>query len=457
MTSRAVHRASLVALAVAFAPGCFFCGGDDGAPERPPPVDTASMCVAPSLEHTREAPVARTPGSPAAAAGLEAHGAIVRILAGGSDITAGETCALFADGALACWGGVGGGETPAVAFEGAADAAVGGWHLCASRTDGSVACWGLNYEGEAGAPLPAGADDTYIDRPRTVEGVANAVAIAAGDFHSCVLRADGVVLCFGGDQPGGVLGRASVDERCGTYGCSHRPAPVEGLPPSITAIAAGGYHTCALGADRSVWCWGADDAGQLGDGGSALETAHSMPARVEGVSASAIAAGMSATCALDAEGSVTCWGYLGTGRSDSGATSTRPCCASTALENVCMPAPQAIAGLPRVTAIGVGKEHACALGDDGLVYCWGGNRAGQLGDGTFEPRAEPRAVPGVERATALAVGRLHTCALLSSGDLLCWGDDENGQLGAGDVDAWSCMSTGGTEFSCSNEPQRAAL
>lgn len=91
------------------------------------------------------------------------------------------------------------------------------------------------------------------------------------------------------------------------------------------------------------------------------------------------------------------------------------------------PAPQGI-GFSQVVA---GAGHTCGLADNGMVYCWGRNDSGQLGDGTTEDRLTPVAVSGLSGAVAIAAGRTHTCAILTNGSARCWGNNDNGQLGNG--------------------------
>ncbi len=182
-------------------------------------------------------------------------------------------------------------------------------------------------------------------------------------------------------------------------------------------MAAGGAHTCALRNDGTVYCWGDNWEGQLGDGTTALS--RPTPVAVAGLTgATALAAGGSHTCALQSDGTVACWGDNYYGQLGDGTTTSRP-------------TPVAVAGLSGATALAVGGSHTCALRNDGTVACWGANYYGQLGDGTFTDRLTPTAVAGLSGATAIAARGSHTCALLADGTARCWGNNEYGQLGDG--------------------------
>ena len=195
----------------------------------------------------------------------------------------------------------------------------------------------------------------------------NATALAAGHLHTCALRMDGAVVCWGRDARG-QLGDGTVG------GFAVPPVPVVSLN-MVTAIAAGRDFTCALreeGTDRTVLCWGANDRGQLGAAG-ALESA--TPVIVTGITdAIAITAAPGGThaCALRTGGVVSCWGSNASGQLGDGTTD-----ASTAPRDA-MDLSAAIA----VAAGGLddaGHGHTCAITDTGAVHCWGDGGLGQNG------------------------------------------------------------------------------
>src|SRR5439155_640288 len=169
-------------------------------------------------------------------------------------------------------------------------------HTCALLGDGTVQCWGVGDSGQRGD----GTFNNISTVPGAVVGITGAVAVAARGYHSCALLGDGTVWCWGRNSDG-QLGN-------GTTIGSPVPGRVAGLP-SATAVSGGFQHTCALLADGTVQCWGRNLEGQLGDG---TTTSSSTPVRVGGITgAVAVSAGILHTCALLANGTVKCWGAVG--------------------------------------------------------------------------------------------------------------------------------------------------
>jgi alpha-tubulin suppressor-like RCC1 family protein len=194
-------------------------------------------------------------------------------------------------------------------------------------------------------------------------------------------------------------------------------------------VIAGLNFNCALLTGGSVMCWGDDSLGQLGNGTSTT-TPIQGPVDVTGLTGGvkAVSAGSDSACALTASGGVKCWGWnvygqLGTGSLPQSAT------------------PVDVTGLTSgITAISAGDQHACAVTTQGGVKCWGSNKNGQLGDGTTTDSAVPVDVTGMSGVTAIASGAdddpvnhygAFTCALTSAGGVKCWGGNSAGQLGNG--------------------------
>jgi len=328
-----------------------------------------------------------------------------------------HTCALRSDGGVLCWGSNDAGQlgdgsatprpTPVDVSglsSGVQAIGTGGFHSCALLSSGGVRCWGRNDLGQLG-------DGTTTPRstPVPVSGLSSGVqAIAAGGWHTCALLGGGV-RCWG-DNGSGQLGDGTITPRS-------TPVPVSGLSSGMQAIAAGGAHSCAVLGGGSAWCWGFNGQGRLGDG---TTTSRSTPVPVSGMSSGvqAIAAGGSHTCAL-VSGSAWCWGRNDLGQLGDGTTNTR----STPVNVVGMAGP--------VQSLTAGGFHTCAGGSS--VRCWGRNGFGQLGDGTTTDHHTPVGVVRVGGPVqALSAGVAHTCALVSSG-VRCWGANGSGQLGDGTV------------------------
>ena len=234
-------------------------------------------------------------------------------LATAAHVSAGDefACALLTDGRAKCWalgesGQRGDGSfstfalTPVdvIGLSGAVAIATGYVQSCALLGDGTIRCWGGNREGTLGDGTTA---DPGTARPVVVAGITSATAIAAGAHHTCALLSDGTVKCWGRNGQG-QLGDGTLNQ-------STTPVQVQtgaGALSGVTAITAGGAHTCALLADTTVRCWGENSERQLGDG-----TTFSKPngIRVTGITgAVAISAGWEHTCAVLANGTARCWG-----------------------------------------------------------------------------------------------------------------------------------------------------
>jgi alpha-tubulin suppressor-like RCC1 family protein len=291
--------------------------------------------------------------------------------------------------------------------------AAGPGHTCVTTTAGGVKCWGKNDHGQLG-------DGTTADsnKPVDVTGLTDGVkAVAAGGSHTCVLTNSGSVKCWGANDRG-QLGN-------GTTADSGLPAEVQGLSESVSAIAAGMSHTCAVTFGGVGFCWGANESGQLGDG----TTADSLiPVRVDGQEDvwKGVAAGRAHTCALTTPNGVKCWGANESGQLGDGKGVN-----SRAL-------PVNVIGLGRgASAIAAGGDHTCALMATGGVKCWGDNRYGQLGDGTHANRYVPVDLPALGRGvSAVAAGSFHSCAV-AGGAVKCWGWNYYGQLGDGTKTTWN--------------------
>ncbi len=197
---------------------------------------------------------------------------------------------------------------------------------------------------------------------------------------------------------------------------SARSAPAEAAVPQRDTIAAGKEHSCAVGPDGSVTCWGDNFNDQLGDGAtSAFRFTPFLVGDID--NAVSVASGQATSCALHQDGQVSCWGDNNGGTVGDGTNTDRE-------------SPVKVTGISDAVSISVGGS-ACAVHDTGEVSCWGLNFAGQLGNGSLQNSSVPKKVTGLTDAVSVAVGSQHACAVLSDGKVLCWGEAGFGQSGDG--------------------------
>lgn len=231
-------------------------------------------------------------------------------------------------------------------------------------------------------------------------------SIAAGGRHSCVLSASRVY-CWGANDKG-QLGDGELESR-------DTPAGIAG-DLEFTQVVAGLDHTCGLSRSGEAYCWGSNEAGKLGD---ATTSNRSAPVRVSGnASFQTLRAGQRHTCGLTLSGEVTCWGQNDKGQLGDGSGNNR----ST---------PATVKASARFISVATGANHTCALSFDGAAYCWGDNSFGQLGNEAKTANRSPEPVAGGLRFTSISAGTFHTCAITDGGEAYCWGRNTYGQLGTG--------------------------
>jgi len=338
-----------------------------------------------------------------------------------------HSCARLSSGRVACWGAnrdgqVGDGTTSerltAVftrELTGATALALGDAVSCAPfdpEGEGApgLACWGDNRRGQLGLG-PEGPATTSVPVPlpwfdELASGPAPTVSGLSG--HFCAALADETVACWGANDAGQIGDGAPGQD-------APEPVVVAGLG-SIVAVCAGLDHSCALeddGNGSTLWCWGGNDHGQLGDGTTEARTA---PVAVAG-SFRSVACGGSFTCGITDDGNVQCWGSDEDGRLGVGGTGDSP-------------SPLPVVLPAAAVQISCGLAHACARLEDGSVHCWGRNWDGQLGDGTYSEKNSPAPLSGLASVDFIAAGHTHTCAA-AEGVAWCWGANDAGQLGDG--------------------------
>ncbi|MBI4510566.1 MAG: hypothetical protein HY698_13115 [Deltaproteobacteria bacterium] len=301
-------------------------------------------------------------------------------------------------------------------------------HTCGIRGRSTLWCWGVFSHGEEtkthvhGEPQQVDADTDWVD-------------VQAGHDMRCALRADGSVWCWGS------FGR-DRDRDVGSTDVARVPILVESSV-AFEALSLSSKHACAIARiDHSLWCWGDNRKGQLGDG-SSLQRKEATQIGVD-KDWSSVAAGTWHACGLRKDGTLWCWGSNNDGQLG---------IESETRKTVPGPNPADALGDWRFLAAGWG--HGCGIRADNTLWCWGDNSEGALGDGTMRARASPVQVGGEKDWQQACAGTRHTCGIRQDGSLWCWGGNSNGQLGHGALNAavaeparvgdsaWKSVSCGG--------------
>lgn len=258
----------------------------------------------------------------------------------------------------------------------------GRYHTCALKEDGTITCWGYNFYGQANSP-----EGTFTQ-------------VSAGYEHTCALKESGEIECWGNDEhgqsspPEGTFTQVSAGywHTCGLresrevdcWGRSLDGDVSYSFKDTFTQISAGGEHSCGLRSDRTYDCWGYRD--YTATGGFFSSTFHSMATYIQ------VSAGAYHTCAIMEGGWISCWEGLSREIKPQGR---------------------------HFVQVDAGGFHTCAIREDGAVVCWEEreNHEGDYGqsdapEGTF---------------TQVSAGGAHTCALDIKNNIQCWGNDEYGQ------------------------------
>ncbi|OLF07598.1 hypothetical protein BLA60_27180 [Actinophytocola xinjiangensis] len=281
----------------------------------------------------------------------------------------------------------------------------------ARLTDGSLWSWGQAPLGQLGGGWSAVG---WSAVPTPVSGLTDVTSVAAGRFHAVASRSDGTAWTWG------MTGQSRSDA----------PVGVPGLT-GVVSVAAGDATSYALRGDGTVWAWGDNLDGALGNGSTAGSSA--TPVRVSGLtSISAVAAADGAGYALRSDGTVWSWGANWSGQLGNGA----PCVPATG-QGCRSRVPVPVSGLTEVADLAGGGVNGYALRTDGTAWSWGGNKRGTLGDGASCPADAPCVsvvpvrVSGLAGAVDVAAGWGAGYALLSDGTAWSWGENGDGQLGTG--------------------------
>ena len=352
-----------------------------------------------------------------------------------------HTCVVMDDNKMKCWGdGVSGTlgngsfadknvpEYVALGANGGPSLATEhfsyGHFSLARMIDGSIQGWGENGQNNIGCDTTGdpncwwgGAQWTPLQT--NMPSTRTAIQVSPGLHHSCAVMDDLSVWCWGQNNYGQVgNGNAPQDVNQG-------PTNIP-LPTGRTAIAlaGGSQYSCAVLDDGSAMCWGSNDYGQLGTGNYVdVDEPTAVTAIPSNRTIAAISAAQKTTCAILDDGNLVCWGRGELGQFGDGTYTS----SSTTARYVSLPAGRT------AISIATGMEHVCAVLDDHSAWCWGNNSYGQIGDGTTTNRPMPTSVsfPAGLTVSVITTGSTHTCAIASNASVYCWGSHEEGELGLG--------------------------
>jgi len=276
--------------------------------------------------------------------------------------------------------------------------ACGCYHTLVVTEKRELFAWGGNEYGQVG-------DGTVLDkhRPVTILGENEVEAVAAGRHHSLAVTVSGAVLAWGSND----------DCLLGTGWRLKQEVPVTVIESGVTAVAAGWRHSLALTEAGEVLAWGGNEYGQLGDGS---KSARHKPVKVIPGGVKVIAAGWYHSLAVLDTGEVLTWGL---------------CSVLARAGSKYALTPIKVEGLPHtIRQIAAGGTHSLALADEGgigVLWAWGGNEYGQLGDGSMSRRLTP--VPVANDIQRVAAGYYHSVAITDDSDILAWGFKPSGNPG----------------------------
>lgn len=279
-----------------------------------------------------------------------------------------------------------------------------GDHTCGVRVDGTLWCWGS-----------AGAGDRARLAPHRVGSATTWATVSAGSSYTCATQTDGSAWCWGYNNHG-QLGIGTTSDRSA-------PTRVDG-GGAWAQLSAGDEHTCGVRTDGTLWCWGNGKRGPLGVGPGNRDRKRPVQVGTDTDWAGVTAAGWPYgrfSCGVRTDGTLWCWGDNENGQLGLGA------------DGAPVRVPVQVGTGTDWVAVDGGNRHSCALRTDGSAWCWGMDFRGSLGTGG-EGGEVPTRVVGDQVWSAISAGEDHTCASSSEDELWCWGWNEEGELGDGTED-----------------------
>ena len=351
-----------------------------------------------------------------------AIGAKLGVIGGPKGIAFGKIAGAIAGGVyggragreIGAW--IGAGRIVPTQVEGAdwVSVSAGGIHSAAIRSDGSLWAWGNNFEDQLGnnaifrrfAFIPNIDDRLPRMDPEQIGADRNWASVSAGALHTVATRTDGSLWAWGNNAEG-QLGDGTQQRR-------RSPTRI-GTDTGWRSVSAGALHTVAIRADGSLWAWGDNEAGQLGDG---TTTSRRSPARIgRDYNWAFVSAGVLHTVAIRTDGTLWAWGANESAQLGNGTS-------------ISQPAPVQIGTATNWTFVSAGGFHSVGIKADGSLWTWGSNEDGRTGIGiTVREAPFPVRIGEYYDWVSAAAGGAHTIAVKADGSIWAWGNNGEGQLG----------------------------
>jgi len=283
------------------------------------------------------------------------------------------------------------------------EVSAGAIHSLAVISDGTLWAWGSNSSGRTG--LGIGTSSTFV--PTQIGTASNWQSVSAGGSHSLAVRADGTLWAWG----------ANTNGQLGDNTTTQRLVPTQiGTATNWQSVSAGGSHSLAVRADGTLWAWGSNNDGQLGDN---TTTQRLVPTQIVGATNwQSVSAGGSHSLAVRLDGTLWAWGSNTSGQLGDNTTTQRL-------------VPTQIVGATNWQSVSAGGSHSLAVRADGTLWAWGSNTSGQLGDNTTTQRLVPTQIGTATNWQSVSAGHSHSLAVRADGTLWAWGSNADGRTGLG--------------------------
>jgi len=309
------------------------------------------------------------------------------------------------------------------------DISVGSYNVCVRTTENKMYCSGMGARGQLGNGSTA---DTSVMVAPTMTGALSGKTITKISLQSqstCAIASDSKAYCWGLGSSG-EIGNNATTVNITTPTAVTNTGVLSGK--TLIDISSGYTGACVLDSTGKAYCWGRGTEGQLGNGTtpatSLVPVAVTSTGVLSGKTLTKIRSGLKSVCAIDSAGSMYCWGQNNYGQLGNGST-------TNSSNPVAVPLTGLLAG-KTILDVGVGTYSTCVLASDSNVYCWGFNTNGQLGNGSTTNSLTPVAVDTSGALSGKTVQIItsgpyndYTCVRASDGQVYCWGLNPRGEFG----------------------------